>query len=82
MTANINVWQDLALSSNRDHFLFSYGEESSSALMYNLFADRLLGTNLIPQSVGNPVYVLLYLTLTFYPFPRYTKVKLNFIRVK
>ena len=49
--ANIGTWQLLALSSDQSHFLFSYGNESSSALMYNLFSDLLLGTNIVPQSV-------------------------------
>lgn len=51
VSANINAWQSLALSIDQTHFLFSYGEESSSALMYNLFSDLLLGMNLVPQSV-------------------------------
>ena len=51
VASNINAWQSLALSSDQSHFLSSYGEESSSALMYNLFSDLLLGTNVVPQSV-------------------------------
>lgn len=47
----MNTWQELALSSDQTHFLSSYGEESSSALMYNLFADLWLGTNLVAESV-------------------------------
>ena len=47
----MTVWESLALSTDESHFLSSYGEQSSSALMYNLFSDLLLGTNIVPQSV-------------------------------
>lgn len=58
ISANIETWQSLALSADQSHFLFSYGDESSSALMYNLFADLLLGTNVVPQSVRLDFHVL------------------------
>ncbi|KAJ3538099.1 hypothetical protein NM688_g6567 [Phlebia brevispora] len=45
-------WQSQALSSALQHILTSFGDlDTSWSLSYNLFADRLLGTNLIPSSV-------------------------------
>ncbi|RPD75338.1 DUF1793-domain-containing protein [Lentinus tigrinus ALCF2SS1-7] len=42
-------WLILAQSSDQQHLLGQYGQESSSALLYNIYADVLLGTNLVPQ---------------------------------
>ncbi|OCH88863.1 DUF1793-domain-containing protein [Obba rivulosa] len=47
----IGEWESLALSSDQQHLLLDYGDESSWALVYNLYADRLLGTNLVNSSV-------------------------------
>lgn len=58
VAANIGTWESLALSADQSHLLFSYGEESSYALMYNLFSDRLLGTNIVPQSVSVDFHIL------------------------
>ena len=47
-------WQAEAVSSDRQHILTSFGDPDSSwALTYNLFADRLLQTNVISQDVGD-----------------------------
>ncbi|KAI0930164.1 hypothetical protein AcV5_006948 [Taiwanofungus camphoratus] len=43
--------QSLALSSDQEHLLLSYGEANSWALMYNLFADRLLRMNLVSETI-------------------------------
>ncbi|EJC98579.1 DUF1793-domain-containing protein [Fomitiporia mediterranea MF3/22] len=50
-TANsaLEFWQDQALSTS--HVNFFYGNSSSSGLMYNLYADKLLRLNLVPDSV-------------------------------
>ncbi|KZT10665.1 uncharacterized protein LAESUDRAFT_755360 [Laetiporus sulphureus 93-53] len=47
----ISKWQTLALSANQDNFLFSYGAANSWALMYNFYADRLLQTGLINDTL-------------------------------
>ena len=48
-----NEWQAQALSSDHQHILSSFGDADSSwALTYNLFADRLLQTNLVSQDVS------------------------------
>ncbi|KAI0633571.1 DUF1793-domain-containing protein [Trametes polyzona] len=44
-------WQSLSLSSDQQHLLGVYGNQNTWALMYNVFADRLLGTNLVDQSI-------------------------------
>ncbi|EJC98580.1 DUF1793-domain-containing protein [Fomitiporia mediterranea MF3/22] len=45
----LEFWQDQALSTS--HVNFFYGNSSSSGLMYNLYADKLLRLNLVPDSV-------------------------------
>ena len=47
----IQSWQSLALSSDQSHLLRSYGDQQSWALIYNMYSDKLLGTNLVSQSV-------------------------------
>lgn len=46
-------WQSLATSSDGQHLLANYGNDSSWALMYNLYADRLLQTRVVPDSVSS-----------------------------
>ena len=43
-----------ALSSDKQQILGRFGDDTGSSwsLAYNLYADRLLGTNLVPDSVG------------------------------
>ncbi|KAH9951526.1 hypothetical protein B0H21DRAFT_684389, partial [Amylocystis lapponica] len=50
-SAQVSMWESLALSSNPEHLLASYGQANSWALMYNLYADLLLGTNLVDHSL-------------------------------
>ncbi|EAW09296.1 glutaminase GtaA [Aspergillus clavatus NRRL 1] len=49
----INRWQYLGVAhdANPPHTTLSYGSNESHGLLYNLFADRELGLNLVPQSV-------------------------------
>ncbi|KAI0645913.1 DUF1793-domain-containing protein [Trametes meyenii] len=49
--ALVGSWQSLALSSDQKHLLGVYGNPSSWALMYNIYADRLLGTNVVSQTL-------------------------------
>lgn len=56
VSTNIEEWATLSVSSDKSHLLSSYGEESSSALMYNLFADLLLGVDIVPQAVCQSIY--------------------------
>ncbi|TFK80596.1 hypothetical protein K466DRAFT_636552 [Polyporus arcularius HHB13444] len=44
-------WLSLAQSSDGQRLLGQYGNESSSAMLYNIYADLLLGTELIGQDV-------------------------------
>ncbi|EIW62865.1 uncharacterized protein TRAVEDRAFT_69088 [Trametes versicolor FP-101664 SS1] len=44
-------WHSLTLSSDGSHLLGSYGDEGSWALMYNIYADRLLGTGVVNETI-------------------------------
>ncbi|TFK55924.1 DUF1793-domain-containing protein [Heliocybe sulcata] len=44
-------WQQYATASTGNHLTLSYGNSSSWGLSYNLYADKLLGTNVFPSSV-------------------------------
>ncbi|PIL35889.1 hypothetical protein GSI_01549 [Ganoderma sinense ZZ0214-1] len=46
-----NSWLSLATSSSGSRLLGGYGNQQSWSLMYNLFADKMLGLNFVPQSV-------------------------------
>ncbi|KAI0759822.1 DUF1793-domain-containing protein [Trametes elegans] len=50
-SALVGSWQSLALSSDQQHILGIYGNQASWALMYNLYADKLLGTNVVSQTL-------------------------------
>jgi len=45
------TWQSLALSSDHQSVLSNYGNQNSWAMEYNLYADLLLGTKVIPDSI-------------------------------
>ncbi|KAH8426489.1 glutaminase GtaA [Aspergillus melleus] len=49
----INRWQTLGIAhdANPPHTTLSYGSNQSHGLLYNLYADRELKLNLVPQSV-------------------------------
>ncbi|TFK89099.1 DUF1793-domain-containing protein [Polyporus arcularius HHB13444] len=50
-SALIGSWLSLAESSSQQHLLGIYGDQQSWALLYNIYADLLLGTKLVPQSI-------------------------------
>ena len=49
----ITKWQQLGINYNATppHTTFQYGNQSSYSLLYNLYGDRELGLQLVPQSV-------------------------------
>lgn len=49
----INKWQQLAIvtTANPPHTNLDYQDNTSHGLLYNLYGDKLLGLNLVPQSV-------------------------------
>ncbi|KAF1812219.1 glutaminase GtaA [Eremomyces bilateralis CBS 781.70] len=49
----ISKWQTygIAHDANPPHTTLNYGKNESFNLLYNLYADRVLGLNLVPQSV-------------------------------
>ncbi|KAI0793192.1 hypothetical protein C8Q75DRAFT_840168 [Abortiporus biennis] len=46
-----NQWQSMALSKDQTHLVADYGDDGSWTLAYNLYADRLLQTQLVSDSV-------------------------------
>ncbi|KAB8213432.1 hypothetical protein BDV33DRAFT_210208 [Aspergillus novoparasiticus] len=58
----IAKWQTLSIGHNANppHTMLSYGANETHGLLYNLFTDRELGLNLVPQSVFD-------MQSTFYP---------------
>ncbi|PCH43427.1 DUF1793-domain-containing protein [Wolfiporia cocos MD-104 SS10] len=50
-SAYMNTWKSLALSSNQQNILFAYGDSGSWGLMYNLYADLLLQTHLVDETI-------------------------------
>ncbi len=54
-TALAGSWLPLAESSDQQHLLGQYGDQSSSAMLYNIYADLLLNTSLISQDVSAQV---------------------------
>ncbi|PYH47798.1 glutaminase GtaA [Aspergillus saccharolyticus JOP 1030-1] len=49
----IRQWEKIGIAHNANppHTTLSYGANNSHGLLYNLYADRELGLNLVPQSV-------------------------------
>ncbi|PIL35870.1 hypothetical protein GSI_01530 [Ganoderma sinense ZZ0214-1] len=48
----LTSWLSLATSSGGSRLLGSYGNQQSWSLMYNLFADKMLGLNFVSQSAS------------------------------
>jgi hypothetical protein len=61
-TEYISKWQGYAVVSyaNPPHTNLDYQDDTSHGLLYNLYADKLLGLNLVPQSIYD-------IQSTFYP---------------
>ncbi|OSD04167.1 DUF1793-domain-containing protein [Trametes coccinea BRFM310] len=47
----VQDWEKLAMSSDGTHLTLAYGNSSSWGIAYNLYADKLLGTDLFPKSI-------------------------------
>ncbi|KAM5545917.1 hypothetical protein V8D89_000043 [Ganoderma adspersum] len=47
----VKQWQQFATSNSGAHLTLSYGDSNSWGMTYNLYADKLLGTNVFPSSV-------------------------------
>ncbi|KAI0774160.1 DUF1793-domain-containing protein [Fomes fomentarius] len=50
-TSYVSQWQTLALASGSQHLTLAYNDNDSWGLSYNLYADKLLKTNIFPQSI-------------------------------
>src|SRR6185312_12182391 len=47
----ISKWARLAQSKTGPHLVLAYGQDDTWSLKYNAFPDKVLGLNLVPQSV-------------------------------
>ncbi|KLO05329.1 DUF1793-domain-containing protein [Schizopora paradoxa] len=47
----MQVWLSGALSDDHSRLLSSFGDQSSSGLIYNIYADKLLGLGLVPSKI-------------------------------
>ncbi|KAI0661062.1 DUF1793-domain-containing protein [Cubamyces menziesii] len=47
----VTQWQNFATATDGTHLTLSYGDSSSWGLSYNMYADKLLKTNVFPASV-------------------------------
>jgi hypothetical protein len=47
----VSQWTPLALASDNSHLLANFEQSSSSAIIYNLFADRWLQLDAVPDAV-------------------------------
>ncbi|KZV92371.1 DUF1793-domain-containing protein [Exidia glandulosa HHB12029] len=47
----VTQFQALATASTGDHLTLKYGDDATWGTTYNLYADKLLGLNLFPQSI-------------------------------
>ena len=50
-TDYVSQWQSDAVSSDATHINFYYNDPNSNGLIYNLYADKLLQLNLVPDSI-------------------------------
>ncbi|KLO09278.1 DUF1793-domain-containing protein [Schizopora paradoxa] len=46
----ILLWQNLSISQDQTQILSSFGDQNSSGIIYNLYADKLLQLGLVPKS--------------------------------
>lgn len=67
----------MALSSDQQHILLRYGEEGSWTLLYNLYADKLLGLDLVDPSVSVLSLISWILTEAIYADLRQTDLLLS-----
>lgn len=58
----MNQWSQLAKSADNTHLVMNYGAQDTTGLMYNLYADKLLQLDLVPDEVSDSTLVLLVLT--------------------
>jgi len=48
----MEIWLNGALSQDGSHLLSSLGIQNSNGLIYNMYADKLLGLNLVPSNIS------------------------------
>lgn len=47
----MSQWETNAVASDNSHIDFYYSDSSSNGLIYNLYADKLLQLNMVPDAV-------------------------------
>ncbi len=47
----IEQWQILSVSQDKTRLLTTFDDQTSAGLIYNLYSDKLLQLDLVPQSV-------------------------------
>ncbi|KAF7375163.1 DUF1793-domain-containing protein [Mycena sanguinolenta] len=62
-------WQEVGMSSDGTHLLLEYGVQATNMLAYNLAADTLLGTGIVPVSVMNTQSTYYANNFDLYGFP-------------
>lgn len=53
----VKIWEERAKSAGGDHLKSTFGENDSWALIYNLFVDKWLGTNIVQDNVSPSILV-------------------------
>ncbi len=49
----MQIWLDGVVAEDNSHLLFVFGDQGTGGLMYNMYADSLLGLGLIPSNVSD-----------------------------
>lgn len=50
-TDYIKTWQQYAQDSSKKHLKLGYGLDGTWSMLYNIFPDKLLGTNIVPKAI-------------------------------
>lgn len=48
----LQIWLEGVVAQDNSHLLSTFGDEESSGMIYNMYADSLLGLGLIPSKVS------------------------------
>ncbi len=57
----MEIWLNGALSQDGSHLLSSLGNQNSNGMIYNMYADKLLGLNLVPSNVSPNIIVIVFI---------------------
>ncbi len=74
----MRTWLSGALSQDQGHLLSSFGNQNSNGLIYNMYADKLLGLNLVPTNVSSSVISFEPFLQELIEYLRYPRFSLDF----